>query len=146
MERNGHTMVTPYITFNGKCREALSFYETVFNSEIKSIIPYGEYIPEDIDTPPENLSHWVLHAEMMICGTNFWFADETQSVSCGNMIKLTASVPNAKTGQGYFNLLKADGNITLPPTETFYSTFHAAVTDKYGVCWNIVSEEAPKQQ
>jgi PhnB protein len=138
-------MITPYITFNGKCKEALSYYQSVFKSEVKSMLPYGEYVPADIESPPENLCDWILHAEVEICGTDFWFADETTAVSCGNMIKLAAKVPTAKDGQEYFDMLKIDGTITLPPTETFYSTFHAAVTDKYGVCWNIVAEEAPKQ-
>jgi PhnB protein len=34
------------------------------------------------------------------------------------------------------------GKVTLPPTDTFYSTFHAAVKDKFGVDWNIVADEA----
>ncbi|WP_395547665.1 MULTISPECIES: hypothetical protein [unclassified Lacrimispora] len=33
--------------------------------------------------------------------------------------------------------------VVLPPTET--SVFHAAVTDKFGVNWNVVAEEAPKE-
>ena len=139
-------MVTPYITFNGECKEAMSFYQKVFKTDIKSSIPYGEYVPEVIDTLPENLSDWVMHAEMEICGTNFWFADETQSVSRGDMVKLTATVPTAKIGMEYFDVLKLDGKITLPPTETYYSNFHTAVVDKYGVCWNIVSKEAPSQK
>jgi PhnB protein len=138
-------MVTPYITFNGKCKEAMSFYQYVFKTEIKSSIPYGEYIPEDIESPPDNLCDWIMHAEMEICGTNFWFADETQTVSCGDMVKLTATVLTARIGQEYFDILKRDGKVKLPPTETYYSNFHTAVVDKYGVCWNIVSKEAPAQ-
>jgi len=136
-------MVTPYIAFNGICKEALEFYQAVFTCEAPSIMPYGEYVPDGVVISHENLSEWVLHAEMQICGTKFWFADETQPVTSGNAVKLTATVPNAKTGQEYFDRLKENGAVTLPPTETFYSTFHAAVTDKYGVCWNIVSEESP---
>ena len=138
-------MVTPYIVFNGKCKEAMLYYQGVFNSKINSEFPYGDYVPEGVENPPKNLSEWVMHAEMEICSTNFWFADETRSVACGDMIKLTAKVPNLKIGQEYFDKLKKDGNISLPPTETYYSNFHAALTDKYGVCWNIVSEEPPTQ-
>ncbi len=35
--------------------------------------------------------------------------------------------------------------VVLPPTVTFYSVFHAAVMDKFGVNWNVVAEEAPKE-
>jgi PhnB protein len=121
----------------------MSYYQKVFKTEIKSSIPYGEYVPEGIEVSQNNLSEWIMHAEMEICGTNFSFADETQLVSCGNMVKLTVGVLTAKQGQEYFDMLKLDGNVTLPPTETYYSNFHSAVIDKYGLCWNIVSKEAP---
>ena len=139
-------MVTPYINFNGKCKEAMSFYQIVFKTEIKTIIPYGDYIPEGVEVPTENLSEWVMHAEMEICNTIFWFADETQPVSSGDMIKLNATVLTANLGQEYFDKLKDGGNVTLPPTETYYSNFHAALVDRYGICWNIVSKEPPSQQ
>jgi uncharacterized glyoxalase superfamily protein PhnB len=31
-----------------------------------------------------------------------------------------------------------------PPTETFYSAFHAATVDEFGVHWNVVAEETPQ--
>ena len=139
-------MVTPYLKFNGNCAEALAFYQKVFQSEPSMLIPYGDYVPEGIEAPPQNLSSWVMHAKMIICGTEFSFADETQVVASSNMISLMASVPTAKVGQTYFDLLTAGGNITLPPTATFYSNFHAAITDKFGINWHIISEEAPEQQ
>lgn len=136
-------MVTPFITFYGNCKEALLFYQNIFQSEIKAEYLYGEYIPDGVESPPEDLCNWILHAEMQIYGSNFWFADVTEAVKLGDAVKLTASVPNSEVAQTYFDRLKEDGRITLPPTETFYNTFHAAVTDKYGVCWNIVAEEVP---
>jgi len=139
-------MVIPYLNFNGNSKEVMSFYQSVFNAEIRSIMPYGNYVPEGIESPPKNLSDWVMHAEMEICDTKFWFADEIEALSCGNMIKLTVTVPIADIGKGIFERLKTGGEVTLPPTETFYSNFHAALVDKYGIAWNIVSEEPPKQQ
>ena len=136
-------MVSPYITLNGKCREAMELYQDVFDGEIKQVIPYGEYIPDGLENPPGDLSTWVLHAEMGISGCNFWFADETEQLSTGNMLKLAATVPDAVTGQECFDKLRIGGAINLPPTATHYSTFHAVVTDKYSVCWNIVADEIP---
>jgi uncharacterized glyoxalase superfamily protein PhnB len=37
------------------------------------------------------------------------------------------------------------GEVTLPPTETFYSVLHAAVRDKLSVNWNVVAVEQSKQ-
>lgn len=138
-------MVIPYLVFQGNCKEVLAFYQEVFECEIKASMPYGEYVPEGIETPPSDLSDWILHAEMQICGTNFWFADALESSEEGSIVRLAAIVPDRKEGEKVFDRLKENGIITLPPTETFYSTFHGALIDKYGVGWNIVAEEAPKQ-
>lgn len=136
-------MVTPYLVFNGNCKEVLDFYQRVFEINIGEPILYGEYVPDGIKTPPPNLSTWILHAEIQICGTNFWFADEIVGSEKGNIVRLTATVPTLAEAQKIFDRLKENAEISLPPTETFYSTFHAALTDKFGVAWNIVSEEAP---
>ncbi len=144
-------MVTPYITFAGNCQEAIEFYKEVFNSTIKMVQSYGDYVPEGIVEPPDDLDTWILHAEMEICGTNFWFADEVaEPVNAGNtespwlqsgktMVKLTVQVPGAEEAQRIFDALNREAYITLPPVETFYSAFHAALMDRFGVGWNITA-------
>jgi PhnB protein len=139
-------MVTPYLTFSGNCKDALDFYRAVFHCGEPKILPYGDYIPEGSKTPPELLRAWVMHGEMVICGTNVWFADEATPIAIGDNIKLSAVVPTGKEAVIIYESLREDGNVTLPPTETFYSVFHAAVTDKFGVNWNVVAEEAPKRE
>lgn len=137
-------MVTPYISFAGDCSAALKFYEVAFHSTARMVQLYGDYVPEGVTTPPHNLDSWVLHAEMEICGTVFWFADEvSEPVTKGTMVKLTAQVANAREAQQIFDALSKDAHITLPPTETFYSTFHAGLVDMFGVSWNITALESP---
>lgn len=136
-------MVIPYLVFNGKCKEVLKFYQEVFESKSETLILYDKYVPIGVMTPPSDLNTWVLHAEMKICGTTFWFADEIEVSLKGNITRLTATVPTLEDAQNIFDKLKVNGEISLPPTKTFYSTFHAALTDKFGVSWNIVADEAP---
>ena len=138
-------MITPYLTFNGNCKDAIDFYRDVFLCGEPRIMPYGDYMPEGSKTPPELLRDWIMHGEMVICGTNVWFADETQSPVSGDNIKLSATVQTGKEAKIIFDALCVGGKVTLPPTETFYSVFHAAVTDKFGVIWNVVAEETPQQ-
>lgn len=137
-------MVTPYIVFAGNCRAALALYAKAFKTQVNMLQTYGTYVPIGVDTPPHDLSDWVLHAEMDICGTPFWFADEiTEVVVNGTNVKLTAQVPNALAAQQVYDVLCKGAHITLPPTETFYSTFHAGLVDMFGVSWNITALEAP---
>lgn len=137
-------MLTPYLTFAGDCRAALAFYQSVFSTAPRMLQPYGDYAPAGIAILPADLPEWVLHAEMEICGTVCWLADEiAEPVAKGNHVKLTATVPAAQEARRIYDALKAGAHITLPPTETFYSAFHAGLTDRFGVSWNIVAEEAP---
>jgi PhnB protein len=139
------TMVTPYLTFNGKCRDAIDFYRAVFHCDEPKILPYGDYMPEGSKTPPELLRDWVMHGEMVICGTNVWFADEATPSVIGDNIKLSVILQTGKAATTIFDALCEDGVVTLPPTETFYSVFHAAVTDKFRVNWNVVAEKSPQK-
>ncbi len=139
-------MITPYLVFNGACKDALEFYRAVFHCDEPRVLPYGDYMPEGSKTPPELLRDWVMHAEMGICGTNVWFADEAIPVPIGNNIRLSATVPSREKAVAIFDALCVDGKVTLPPTTTFYSVFHAAVTDKLGINWNIIAEEAPNRE
>ena len=138
-------MITPYLTFNGNCKEALAFYRSVFPCGEPSILPYGDYMPEGSPTPPELLRSWVMHAEMTVCGTNVWFADSAQSPGNIGLITLSAIVPSGREALAIYDALCAGGTVTLPPTVTFYSVFHAVVRDRFGVPWQIVAEEAPVQ-
>ena len=139
-------MITPYLVFNGECADALDFYRSVFKCDEPKVLPYGDYMPEGSETPPELLRTWVMHAEMVICGTNVWLADEASPAAKGDSIKLSATVPTATEAAAVFDALCVGGEVTLPPTETFYSVFHAAVTDKFGGNWNVVTEEVPKRE
>lgn len=138
-------MITPYLTFNGNCKEALAFYRSVFPCGEPSVLPYGDYMPEGSPTPPELLRGWVMHAEMTVCGTNVWFADSAQSPGNSGLITLSAIVPTGREALAIYDALCAGGTVTLPPTVTFYSAFHAVVRDRFGVPWQIVAEEAPVQ-
>ena len=137
-------MIMPYLIFNGNCKDALEFYRVIFQCEEPKVMPYGEYMPEGSKTPPELLKNWVMHAEMEICGTNVWFADEATPARNGDNLRLSASVSSGEGAKKIFEALSEDGEVTLQPTETFYSVFHAAVTDKFGINWNVIAEEAPK--
>jgi PhnB protein len=142
--REDTTMITPYLIFNGQCKDAMGFYAAVFPCGEAKSMPYGDYMPEGSQTPPELLRTWVMHGEMEICGTNVWFADDAVSPAVGNAVKLSAIVPTGKEAAAILEKLCAGGEVTLPPTQTLYSVFHAAATDKFGVNWNVIAEESPK--
>ena len=131
-------MVTPYIIFSGCCSEAVDFYETVFGGKNKKVLRYEGYIPTIQQPLPDNLSNYVLHAEMEICETNFSFADEVTPVTPGNMVNLTLYYKSVEEGKKIYECLIEGGEALLEPTTTFYSPLHARARDKFGIGWNIL--------
>jgi PhnB protein len=138
-------MIAPYLTFNGDCRDALDFYRAVFRCEEPKIFPYGDYMPEGSKTPSELPREWIMHGEMVIRGAQVWFADVASQRVVGNNIELSVTAPTGKEAAEIFEALCVGGEATLPPVETFYSVFHASATDKFGVNWNVIADEAPRK-
>ncbi len=137
-------MIIPYILFHGECREALDFYQEVFGCSLKMAQPYGDYVPEGLTDLPPDLDQWILHAELEICENTVWFADEAAAPAVrGDNIRLTVTVPDQKEAQELFDRFGEDKRIVLPPTKTFYSTFHAEIFDRFKIGWNIVADEMP---
>ena len=129
-------MVTPYILFDRQCEEAMQFYERIFSGEKKNIMKYNDYVPAGVE---KDVSNYVLHGEMELFGTPFTFADEVaKPVIAGNNMHLTIQPKNVEEATKMFDALKEGGEVFLPPTETFYSPFHASVRDKFGIVWNII--------
>lgn len=131
-------MINPYLSFKGNTREVLSFYSEVFNTKDPEIMNYGDYVPEGSTIPADELRDWVMHAQLEICGTTVLFADEVAPLSFGNNISLTVTYPSKEEGERVFLALSERGEVLLPPLETFYSPFHAAVKDRYGVHWHVI--------
>ena len=96
-------MITPYLIFNGDCREALAFYQEVFGCPADMVQPYGEYVPEGLTDVPPDLGEWIIHAQMEICGAPVWFADEAADpAKQGDNIRLTVTVPTKREAQEIF--------------------------------------------
>lgn len=132
-------MVTPYIVFDKQCEEAVNFYEKVFRGKNKEIMRYNDYVPDAGWNLPADISNYVLHAKMEIFDTEFTFADEfSEELIKGNTIYLTVNPDSLNEGNRIYGELKADGEVLLPPTETFYSPFHTTVKDRFGILWNII--------
>jgi PhnB protein len=124
----------------------MALYAQAFGHEARMTRTYDDYVPDGVVQPPENLSDWILHAEMEIAGATVWLADEVLEKHDGNgNVKLVATAPTAAEARRVFELLSDGGHVTLPPVETFYSAFHAGLVDRFRVRWDIIAEESPKE-
>lgn len=124
--------LSPYVTFPGTAREALTFYRSVFGGEV-SITTFGEFgSATGID--PEAVMHgqlstpdgYVLMASDPPPGTG---------ITVGDNITLALFGDDAETLRGYFAALAEGGEVTTPLEQQVWGDEYGSLKDRYGVNW-----------
>ncbi len=133
-------MIIPFINFAGKAGEAIAFYETVFDIKDKKVMLYKD-MPADMKSHfPANTDHYVLHAEMVINGTQVWIGDSTEKTESGDLVTLAVPLSSKEEVQKAFDKLKVGGKVYMELAPTFYSPLFGTVEDKFGVIWHLICQ------
>jgi len=138
--------VEVYLIFNGNCREAVSFYENVFNTDKAEIMTFGDS-PSDPSYPlPEEAKNLVMHTRLSILGSTVMFSDTFPGspFTIGNNVTLAVVSDDEAQLRQAFEGLKEGGKVTMELQETFWSKCYGSLTDKYGIEWQISHEEKAK--
>jgi PhnB protein len=132
--------VRPYVTFDGRCEEALEFYRGAVGAEVTAIMRFKEMpgAPPGVVTPANE--NKVLHSEFRIGTTTVMAADgmkqDGRAVFQGMTLAiLTTDVPEAER---LFASLSRGGQVTMPLEKTFFSDGFGTLTDRFGVPWMVV--------
>ena len=132
------TTVEPYLTFSGRCEEALEFYKKALGANVVMVMRFDE-CP---DPMPEGMLQpgW----EKKIMHTSFWVGDSMVMASdgCNDSEKfggfsLSISLPDEAAAQKYFAALGEGGKVNMPLGKTFWSPLFGMVEDRFGVSWMI---------
>ncbi|SJZ93861.1 VOC family protein [Anaerorhabdus furcosa] len=134
--------VNVYFNFDGNCEEAVKYYANVFEVEPK-IMKFGD-MPGNPGYPmSDDLKNRVLHANMMIEGSQLMFSDTMPGMEfiVGNNLSLTVVTKDAEKLTQWFNKLAKEGFVVMPLEEAFFSELYGYVKDKYGVGWQFNLEK-----
>jgi PhnB protein len=125
--------INAYVTFNGNCHEAMTFYKECFG---------GELISETIKGSPME-SHWpkevqdnILHSSLVSKSITILASDmvEQNGLTIGNNVTLALICKTDQEIELYFNKLSKDGTIKYP-LHNFYNGKIGAIIDKFGINW-----------
>ncbi|MCK0470906.1 VOC family protein [Halalkalibacter sp. APA_J-10(15)] len=132
----------PYLNMEGNAREAIQFYEQALDAKILSIITYGE-MPEMPNTFNEDLKHLVAHAKLQVGESELMFSDapDDSTIPKGKQITICISTNNVEESKRYFEALQQNGHVNMPFREEPFSPGFGDVTDKFGVTFQIYTEE-----
>jgi len=132
------TTLTPYLSFNGNCAEAMTFYQSCLGGklEINKVgdSPMAEQMPDKKD--------WVMHSTLKANGIMLMASDLIMDgeVRPGNNFTLTLSGGSLKELREFFTKLKEGGKVRQPLQSTFFGTY-GDLTDKFGIMWAFQSDE-----
>ena len=132
---------TPYLFFNGTCREALGFYAGIFGSE--PVLMDASGMPPEYAVPDDR-KDWIMHGSVKIGDGEIMASDNVTGESanmagCGIQLDL----PTAAEGKAIFDKLADGGEVTMAWEPTFWSAGFGTCTDKFGTLWMVGTSEVP---
>lgn len=132
-----------YLNFNGNCREAVGFYQEVFQTEEPQIMTFAEMPPDPEYPIPDDLAQLVMHTSLEICGDVVMFSDTWPGspLTVGNNFSLTISLEEERDIKRLYEALKEGGRIEMELQETFWSKMYGSVVDRFGITWQLNLDE-----
>ncbi len=115
------TQINSYLTFNGNCREAMTFYKECLGGELV-LQTIGESPMAD-KMPPQNL---VLMGSDMV---------GEHGLVKGNTVSLMLNCSSKEEIKTCYEKLSKGGEATHPLENTFWGALFGDLTDKYGNHW-----------
>jgi PhnB protein len=126
--------LNPYLSFDGRCREAFEFYEKTFGGRIAFIQTIGES-PMASSMPPDTHGR-VMHVTLNIGDQVLQGADSPSAVFTKPAgLSVALHFESAVDGQRVFDALAQDGTVQMPFQETFWTTGFGMLTDRFGTPW-----------
>jgi len=133
-------IVQPYLFFEGRCEEALDFYQKAVGAKVIMKMQYKDNPdPSGCGAPVQVPGDKVMHASFQIGGTTLMAADgmcDKDPKFEGFSLSITAA--DEAEADKLFNALGDGGKVQMPLMKTFFSPRFGMVTDKFGVGWMII--------
>lgn len=124
--------VTPYLTFNSNCREAMQFYTEIFNAEIISERTFSE-MPEVAESNKDK----IMHMHIAFDGNDLMACDATEKFNAGNTFALHIDIMQVMDLDKLFPQLAIGGKIIMPLQDTFWGARFGMLQDKFGISWML---------
>lgn len=139
------TKLMPYLLFDGKCKEAMEFYQSVFGGQLS--------ITKVKDTPAkdqmkafqqEKVLNAHLESSPLEISASDWLALNETRVP-GNTVCLFLTGGTLPELKALFEKLSVGANVTNPLQATYFGTY-GALNDQFGVRWMFAGNYAGSKE
>jgi PhnB protein len=141
-------IVQNYLTFDGRCEEAIEFYKRALGAEVQMFMRFKDAPQEQQCTISPGTENKVMHACLRIGDTSVMASDgRNRGAPNFQGFSLAIQVADAAEADKFFAALSDGGNVTMPLAKTFFSPRFGMVDDRFGVHWMVVvaTEEPSKR-
>jgi len=136
--------VQSYLFFDGRCEEAVKFYEKALGAQVEMMMRFKES-PEP---PPPGMVPPGSESKVMHC--SFRVGDSVVMASDGNCggkpsfqgFSLSITAKDEAEANRLFGALAEGGRVEMPLGKTFFSPRFGMVADKFGVGWMVIVQPA----
>jgi PhnB protein len=129
------TNLNPYLTFNGQCREAMTFYQQCLGGEL--VMQKVSETPMAAQMPSE-MAGQIMHSCLTNGAVVLMGSDLSRSKPVrGNDFTLVLNCTSDEEINQYFEKLSEGGEVKMGLHQTFWGATYGELTDKYGFNWAL---------
>lgn len=142
-------IVNPYLNFDGKAEEAMTFYKSVLGGEFEGGVSYfGDAPGMEL---PENEKTRAMHISLKVSDQVTIMASDIapsmgHTLTKGNHNYISLAPDSKEEGERIFKGLSADGKIEMNYEKTFWGAYFGSFEDKFGIGWMINYTLAPGEE
>ena len=126
-----------YLTFDGRCEEAMNFYAGAFGTTIAHIQRFGDMPPSEHYTVSDAEKNLVMHSSLVVDGQMLMASDSgrNHNVIVGNNVTININCKSMDEIQRLFANISEGGQVTMPLADSFWGAHFGMCTDKFDVNW-----------
>lgn len=129
--------VSPYLFFDGKCEEALEFYQRILGAKVLMMMRFKENPHPEHNAPGS--AEKIMHAAFQIGQTTVMASDgHCKDLPKFDGFSLSIDCASDAEAKRLFDGLSAGGQVTMPLGPTFFAHSFGMVADKFGVGWMLI--------
>ncbi len=128
--------LSPYLMFEGNCREAFTAYQAILGGRIEAMMDHRG-TPAEAHVPPEWLDK-ILHACLVLDGQMLMASDAPPGRSDGRCAASRCRSTCRRWPRPSASSPRSEGaTIQMPMEETFWSPRFGMLRDRFGTNWMI---------
>ena len=134
------TVLTPYLLFNGNCKEAMEFYKSCLGGDLALTKVKDSAAKEHMATfQQEKVLNAKLSSGPLEISASDWLRLDETPVR-GNTVCLYLNGGTFETLKALFEKLSDGAEVTAPLRKEFFGVY-GALNDRFGVRWMFVSDK-----